>query len=138
MYIDTEEGMKKKIVLLISFLLVFLVACSDKGISLSDKSFVVDEGNNQGMADFSKDGYATLKSNNQESVTEYEVFTEQYQGYDGIVIDGDYYLAEQQDNVIYLWGVTDNFNINEEDDYYTKVLGNVEDFDMKLTEKEDF
>ena len=130
--------MKKKIVLLISFLLVFLVACSDKGISLSDKSFVVDEGNNQGMADFSKDGYATLKSNNQESVTEYEVFTEQYQGYDGIVIDGDYYLAEQQDNVIYLWGVTDNFNINEEDDYYTKVLGNVEDFDMKLTEKEDF
>jgi len=130
--------MKKKIVLLISFLLVFLVACSDKGISLSDKSFVVDEGNNQGMADFSKDGYATLKSKNQESVTEYEVFTEQYQGYDGIVIDGDYYLAEQQDNVIYLWGVTENFSFDGKDDYFFKQVGNMEEVDMTLTEKEDF
>lgn len=126
--------MKKKLVVLISFLLLFLVGCSDKSISLSNKSFIVDEGDKQATAEFSDNGYATVKQSELEMVSDYEVFPDQYEGYDGIVIDGDYYLAEEVDDVIYLWGVTDNFSINEEDDYYTKVLGNIEDYDMKLTE----
>lgn len=130
--------MKKKLFLISSLLLIFLVGCSENSISLSDKNFKVEEGNKTGIAEFSKDGTANLKQKDQESVTSYEVFPDQYEGYDGIVIDGDYYLAEQQEEDIYLWGVTDNFNINEEDDYYTNVLGNIEDFDMKLTEIKDF
>lgn len=125
----------KKTIVIISSLLLFLVGCSDKAISLSDKTFIVDEGNNQGVADFSNDGYATLNSENEESVTDYEVFPEQYEGYDGIVIDGDYYLAEQKDEVIYLWGVTENFSFDGEDDYFFKQVGNVEEVDMKLTEQ---
>lgn len=127
--------MKKKIVMISSLLFVFLVGCSDKAISLSDKTYIIDEGKNQGVADFSEDGYATLKSDNEESVTDYEVFPDQYEGYDGIVIDGDYYLAEEKDKVIYLWGVTENFSFDGEDDYFFKQVGNVEEVDMKLTEQ---
>lgn len=127
--------MKKKLVLIISFLLLFLVGCSDKGISLSGKDFVVDEGSVQGKAEFSKDGYATLNLNNEESVTDYEVFPDKYEGYDGIVIDDNYYLAEQEDEVIYLWKVTKNFSIDGKDDYFFKRVGNKEDVDMKLTKK---
>lgn len=129
--------MIKKIILLISFLLLFLVGCSDKAISLSGKSFIVDEGDNQAIADFSDNGYATVTLKQQEIVSNYEIFPEQHEGYDGIVIDGDYYLAEQRENVIYLWTVTENFSFDEEDDYFFKQVGNIEEVDMKLTENKD-
>lgn len=129
--------MTKKIILLTSFLLFFLVGCSDKAISLSGKSFIVDEGDKQAIANFSDNGYATVTLNQQEIVSDYEVFTEQYEGYDGIVIDGDYYLAEQKDDVVYLWTVTENFSIDEEDDYFFEKVGNIEEVDMKLTENKD-
>lgn len=130
--------MKKKVIILTSFLMLFLIGCSSNTITLNDKNFFVEEGNNEAYAEFSNDGTVNLIMKNQESITNYEVFPSQYEGYDGIVIDGDYYLAEQQEDIIYLWGVTDNFNINEDDDYYTKVLGDIENVDMTLTEKKDF
>ncbi|OJF96189.1 hypothetical protein [Alkalibacterium sp. 20] len=125
--------MKKNKVLLTCFLLIVLAGCSEKAISLSEKNYFVEEGHNKGVAEFSEDGQATLSLNNQTSVTDYEVFPDQYEGYDGIVIDGGYYLAEQQDDVIYLWGVTENFSIDGEDDYFFKQVGNFEEVDMKLT-----
>lgn len=129
--------MKRKKVLFVCFLLIGLAGCTEDSISLSDKNYSVEEGSNNAVAEFSSEGNVTLVSDNQTSITDYEVFPDQYEGYDGIVIDGSFYLAEQQDDVIYLWGVTQNFSFDEEDDYYFMQVGDLEEVDMKLTLIED-
>lgn len=129
--------MRKNKVLLTFFLIIVLAGCSQKAISLSGKNYFVEEGQKNGVAEFSEEGHATLSLNDQTSVTDYEVFPDQYEGYDGIVIDGSYYLAEQKDDVIHLWGVTQNFSFDEEEDYFFMQVGDFEQVDMTLTLKED-